>query len=408
MTQRDRAYAVADAGIQAALFRLNATGGTTGATGSLTNGATYSYTVSPLSQGGSCAGLWVEQTGTGQAVQQDCIGSTGTVGGYSVRVEDRVVAFTPTSQTFPVPGVFAVTGFSAGNNITVGSSSDATTIASNGPINWGGGNSTVDGTVEYLPTACSGGSSCLQSTCSGTCTPSPLSSPLSIPTDSATDYTAYVNALATNNDAALNWGSKMTYNSSTHSVSAASGTGGTVTFPPGTYYFCNISAANSTTLQASASATPSNPVVIYIDSPYDGYTGGALSATPGPGGCATGTGNITAGNNFVVQGVLNHSADFQVYIYGEPQCPTSPAVACPDNFSMNDQAYQDVQLFAPYSQLTTMNNLTLKGEFVVGSISVSQNAVFDYVNSGGTTGSGSNTPAYYPSAQQICTTGSSC
>ncbi|HLK46085.1 MAG TPA: hypothetical protein VKT18_08845, partial [Acidimicrobiales bacterium] len=43
VVSRDRALAAADAGVQVALYRLNQTGGTTGATGALGNGATYNY-----------------------------------------------------------------------------------------------------------------------------------------------------------------------------------------------------------------------------------------------------------------------------------------------------------------------------------------------------------------------------
>ena len=50
---RDRALAAAQAGLQAGLFRLNLTGGSTGATGTLGNGASYTYSVSSLSASGS-------------------------------------------------------------------------------------------------------------------------------------------------------------------------------------------------------------------------------------------------------------------------------------------------------------------------------------------------------------------
>ena len=67
VTLHNRAYAVANAGLQTALFRLNQDGGATGATGTLGNGTSYSYTVSALtSQSSTCAGLWVQTSGAGR------------------------------------------------------------------------------------------------------------------------------------------------------------------------------------------------------------------------------------------------------------------------------------------------------------------------------------------------------
>jgi Tfp pilus assembly protein PilX len=273
---RDRALAAAQAGLQAGLFRLNVTGGSTGATGTLGNGATYTYAVSSLSASSSpCAGLWVQSTGP--AVQQTCITSSGTVDGDSVRVQDRVVGYTPASPTFPVNGIFAVNGFAAGQNFV-----DQGDIRSNGPISLGGGTTTVNGNLEYL----SGNAPTGSYTCTSPCNPIVESSALPVPTGAATSATAYANAAASNNDAALSWG-KNSYSAATQTVTAGSGTGGTVTIPSGTYYFCNIDLDNSTTLQASV--TNNQPVIIYIDSPYD------TAST-----CAAGTGNVTAGNNFVV------------------------------------------------------------------------------------------------------------
>ena len=176
-------------------------------------------------------------------------------------------------------------------------------------------------------------------------------------------------------------------------MTAGSGTGGTILIPSGTYYFCNIDLSNSTTLQASI--TNNQPVVIYIDSPYD--TGSK---------CAAGTGAMTAGNNFSVTNPSLKSSNFQMFFYGQPGCTTS----CPDDFTQNDQTYSDVQVYAPYSSLTTTNNISMTGDFVIGAMTVKNNASFTYAGSGGNSGNGSALINYYPSAHQICipstTTGS--
>ncbi len=125
---------------------------------------------------------------SGQAVQQDCITSTGTVGGYSVKVQDRVVAYTPTTSIFPVNGIFAVNGFTAGQNLT-----DTVAIASDGQISWGGGSVSVSSTSR-LP-----GSGPDQRNLQNTCVPTLMSSPLAVPSSSLTTPSAYPAAARTSN-----------------------------------------------------------------------------------------------------------------------------------------------------------------------------------------------------------------
>ena len=386
VTLRLRSYAAADAGVETALFRLNQVGGTTGATGTLGNGATYSYSVSSLSsQSGPCAGLWVQSSG--QGVQQDCITSTGTIGTYSVKVQDRVVAYTPTTSIFPVNGIFAVNGFTAGQNLT-----DTGAIASNGPISWGGGSVSVSGTIGYLA------ANPISGTCTGTCVPSLMSSPLAVPSSSATTPSAYAAARTSNSDATgITWGGLSGYwNASTFEFDTnASGGGGTVTFSPGTYYFCDINLPNqnAVTFQATASATAANPVNIYIDSPSDG------------GACPSGAGNFTAGKNtLTVAGASGVAGSMLVYVYGTPGCTTT----CTDILSDNSGSYTDVDIFAPNSALTATNNVTMTGDFVIGSVTGGNNSAFTYAGSIAGTSGGGGAATYYPSAQQICTTGTTC
>ena len=383
---RVRAYAVADAGLQTALFRLNQTGGTTGATGTMGNGETYSYSVSTLSsQGGACAGLWVQSSG--QAVQQDCITSTGTAGSYSVKVQDRVVGYTPIPSLFPVNGLFAVNGFTAGQNLT-----DNGTIASNGQITWGGGAVSVTGSVQHVA------GYPISGTCTGTCTPVLLMNALTVPSSSATTPSAYAAARASNSDSTgINWGGLSSFwtSSSFEFDSAASGGGGTVTFDPGTYYFCdvNVPNQNAMTLQAASSATAANPVIIYVDSPSDGSV------------CSSGTGNFTAGKNtMTVAGVSGAPGSMQIFIYGTPGCTTT----CSDILSKNSGSYTDVQIFAPNSALASTNNITLTGDFVIGSVTSGNNSTLTYSAASSGSGGSGGLSTYYPSAHQICTTGSTC
>lgn len=386
---RDRAYAVATAGLQTALFRLNQDGGATGASGMLGNGATYSYAVSKLSSPSSpCAGLWVQSSG--QAVQQDCITSTGTAGSYSVKVQDHIVGYTAVPSPFPVNGIFAVNSFDVGQNFT-DTSGD---IGSNGPISFGGGAS-VSGNLEYLSQYPPSGI-----TCTNTCTPVVESSPIALPATAATAASAYAAAATSNNDGTITtatWSADdFTYTPATQQISGGNGTASPVTFQPGTYYYCDFSADNTNTveLDAAASATASNPVIIYIDSPSRSGSS-----------CASGTGNFSGGkNNLTLNNLSGISGAFQIYVYGTPGCTTT----CPYVLSKNNGTYTDVDIYAPNSQYSDQNNSSLTGDFVIGNFTEGNNASFTYQAATSGPVAGSRLTTYYPSAQQICTTGTTC
>jgi len=389
VTLRNRAYAVATAGLQTALFRLNQDGGTTGATGTLGNGTSYSYTVSTLSsQSSTCAGLWVQSSG--QPVQQDCITSTGSVGGYSTKVQDRIVAYTPVVSPFPVNGLFAVDSFTVGQNFT-DTSGD---IGSNGPISFGGGAS-VTGELEYLSQYPPSGI-----TCTGACTPVVEPSTITIPSTTATAPAAYAAAATSNKDStitAATWSTDdFTYTPATQQISGGNGSASPVTFQPGTYYYCDFSAGstNGVELDAAASATAANPVIIYIDSPSRSGSS-----------CASGTGNFSGGkNNMTLNNLSGIGGAFQIYVYGTPGCTTT----CPSVLSKNNGTYTDVDIYAPYSQYSDKNNSSLTGDFVFGSFTEGNNASFTYQGPTGGSGGSGGLATYYPSAQQICTTGTTC
>ncbi len=389
VVSRNHAYAVANAGLQTALFRLNQTGGATGATGSLGNGASYSYTVSALAQGGSCAGLWVKQTGAGQSVQEDCITSTGSVAGYSVKVQDRVVAYTPVASPFPVNGMFAVNGFTVGLNFTaVGD------IASNGPITFGSGAS-VTGKLEYLSTYPPSGI-----TCTSSCVPVIEPSPIILPSSPLTATSAYTAAAASNNDntiSAATWSADgYTYTAATQQILGGNGTAIPVTFQPGTYYYCDFSAdlTNGVELDAAAAATASNPVIIYIDSPS------RAGST-----CASGTGNFAGGKNtMVVNNKSGIGGAFQIYVWGTPGCTN----ACPGVLSKNTGTYTNVDVYAPYSQYSDKNNASLSGDFVIGTFTEINNAAFTFNGPSSNAFTANALASYFPAAQQTCTTGTNC
>jgi hypothetical protein len=364
----DSASGAAAAGAEAALFRLNTTGTTTAASGSVGSNATYTYAVSTLSSSSSpCAGLWVQNSG--QSVQQDCIISTGTVNGVSERIEERVVAYTPTTSLFPVNGLMAVNGFSG-----AGAVGGTFSLGSNGQLTFTN-QITMTGQLEYP--AAKPPSTPQQNECSGNCVPVAETTPIVVPTVPATNYTS---AQTTNNDAAISWPSGFTYNASTHIVTQSGVNNATVNFPAGTYYYCGIDMGGGSTATID---TTSWPVKIYIDS----TTGGR---------CTSGSGSLTASNGLSIANSSGIASNVQLYFYGNPPCTTS----CTSSFAVNSQSY-DADVYAPYSAMTVAGGGTFTGVAVIGEVTANGALTFTYQAPSGS-GSGSSTATYYPSAHTDC------
>jgi hypothetical protein len=374
-TSTDRASAAADAGAQVALFRLNATGGSTGQTGTIGPGATYTYAITTLANSGSsCAGLWVQNA----SLQQDCITSTGTVNGVSQRVQERVVSYTPGVSLFPVNGVFAISYVSVSN--TVSGSAVIASNATSGNYNFSISSNqwtTFTGKVEYLAAdppyfaqtpSCSPG--CLQS----------MSSAISPPTFPASTWTSLPSTTSDTNDAAISWPSGDTYNASSHTV-YSSANNATVNIPAGTYYFCELDLGGGATIN-----TTSWPVKIYIDSSSD------------PGKCTGGgSGNLQSANAFTIANSSNVSSHVQLYFYGAGSaCGTS----CPYNLPGNTTTGGYLDLFAPYSSWAS-TSLNTTGVAVVGYMSMQGTMTFNYqAPSAGDYPSA--TASFYPAGHANC------
>lgn len=370
---RNQALAAADAGVQTALFRLNTNGSTSAGNGTLGSGATYSYTVTSLGNSSTpCAGLWVQNAGA--SVLQSCVTATGTANGVTTRVQERLAG---SPALFPINGILAVNGFSAGNNFT-----DVGDIGSNGPISIGGGQSSVTGHVKYLSSANPTPPSCPGSGCTLVTLPSPLT----VPASAASASAAYASAAASNLDGTIGFNG---YDSITHTIDDTSNNASNYSLPAGTYYFCNLSFKNGASF--TAPATNTGPVVVYLDSSYDG------SACAG----ASPNGTISAKNNFTITNSTGIPSYFQLYVYGQPGC----TISCPPNLDQNNLTVTNAQIFAPYSSMTVKNNFTMTGDLVVGELSMSNNATFNYTSASG--GSGSRT-YYFPAAHQICNSSGSC
>lgn len=374
-TSADRASAAADAGAQVAIFRLNTTGGSTGASGTVSPGATYTYAVSTLTSSSSaCAGLWAQNSG--QALSQMCITSTGTVNGVSQRVQERVVAYTPSVSLYPVNGVFAVNGF-ASNGV-----SGPFDIGSNGPLGLTNANlSSLNGGLEYLAGNLSQSQNAGQM-CTGTCHTTILANPITVPTIADS---VYASAATTNNDATgLTFVSATSYSSSTHVLSALNNSA-TVSFAPGTYYLCGINEGGFSNFTMQQSGT--GLVRIYIDSP----------SRPGSA-CAAGSGNIYGAGNSTTINSGGVSSNLQLDFYGTPGCTT----ACPSAITPINGVIITGDVFAPNSQMAP-TSLTMTGAMVVGYMPNTNSNSLTFTFQATASGGGSGTYAsYYPSAHANC------
>jgi hypothetical protein len=380
-SQSQLADATADSGAQVALYRLNTAGATTAGTSTMAGGASYSYTVAALTSSSSpCAGLWVQNSSS--TLDQDCITSIGTVNGVSERVQMRVVGYaaTATPSPFTVNGVFAINGFST-NQI-----GGAFTLASNAALSLSNATLTgITGSLEYLNGELSESQNSNQK-CTGTCTLDQLTSAITVPTVAAS---VYADAATTNND--LTAGDITYVNagfSSSTDVLTATNNNASVTFAPGTYYFCGIDVNGFSNFAMNTTGT--GLVRIYIDSTYRSGTT-----------CASGTGNIyDAGNSTAAINGSGPSNDLQLYLYGDPGCTTS----CPAAISPMNAATFNADVFAPYSSMSAGGAFTMDGALVIGQFTANNNFTFTYQapsSSGSGSGSGTNV-SFYPQALEDC------
>jgi hypothetical protein len=403
-----QALAAAQGAEQLALYRLNnapSSSGATSGTGTFGNGAQYSYTVSSLSSSGSpCAGLYVESSS--QTISQDCIKATGTAGGVSQTLDERVAGAAATASLYPVNGLFAVSSISVADTVTGGAD-----WGSNGWVSFTNNISGIKGKLEYQP-----GYLYDPQGCSGTCQPDPLSSQITVPS-LASSY--WASAYTTNNDAAI------TFNGSTRWPNGAQGStppsssndyvpslyannnainnpdklgfpadpGVTASNPEGTpYFFCNLYLPQ--TYELVTNGTASDPVVIFIGGPN----------------CPNGDGSFSTASYETIGNGSDVASALQIYVYGQPGCTTS----CPGDLSFNGTLSGPVSssnpssyppfyadIFAPNASWSSANLFSMTGAMTVGSFTANnQTASFNWQSNPGSILPTSTT--FYPTASSIC------
>jgi len=413
-----QALAAAQAGEQAALFRVNnapGTSGATGASGTLGNGATYSYTVTSLSSSSSpCTGLYISTSG----INQDCIQSTGTANGVKQTVEERVAGYAATASLYPVNGLFASGGFSTNSPF-----SGSLSLGSNGYINFANPAINVGGALEYpsgTPPYCASGTCGATYSCGSSCVLTP-SSAFTVPSVPASYWAS---AYRSNNNANITYNGSTTwpsgaqgstppnssdnYTPSLYSTNAPQNSPTVLGFPPGTYYFCNFPLPQGYEIATTAAASSANPVIIYIDSYYDQSIDGHDPNCPAP---ASSEGTLGSGQAYnEISNTSNTASALQIYLYGEPGCSGSN---CPGNLNFGELTgpmstvgqtpiptlYADI--FAPNSSFGDSNQFAMTGAMTVGYFNGGNaTAAFNWQASPGSVLPANST--FYPTASGIC------
>jgi type II secretory pathway pseudopilin PulG len=366
-----RALAAAEAGVQEAAYRLatlrpdqtkclgvNGTsvdpvGGEcpTPVPGAVAADATFAYHATPaLPSGASCADQ--PSLATDPTATDHCITATGTVASVNRRVQARVRV--KRSTIFGALGLLGLEFVDLVNSITLESD-----VGSNGLID--GDNSVqIDGTLR-IPDGAS------TPTISGSSPPvERLASPWAL---EQIDFAAIANT-----NGALN--GLPGWDSATRELVL----GNSVEIPlgAGTYHVCELYADNSVKIALSSSATPSNPVRIYVDSPD----------RPGSG-CAAGTGRFCLDNS-VEFNKDGDAADLEIYVYGSAaQCAAGrPGLAFDGAHFPSDSAVvlgNSVHLagtiYAPTSRVKLNNSVQMQGGVAALSVELANSVGFTHPES---------------------------
>ena len=392
-----RALQAADAGLEAAMFRMNElglqsvskcfttsaidpgtgtdpeTGGTpasgecAGIEDDLGNSSNYTYYVTPeLDDGDTCAGLPVHHTDSGGevTVTQRCVTSIGEVNGERRRIQARVASYIGT-QLFPIGGILAINGIKAQNNSIVSGM-----LGSNGQIQLGN-NSVITGGIKL-------GSTSSPPPILGTGSTVGGSPPVTYRSEAEGAYvlapvdmgnTATVNdnnRIATGQDS----GSHVTYtNTGAAPRTLTIGNNGSLTLGGGTYNFCKVTLGNNSYITIAAGAK----IRFFLDSPdrlTQGTAGDCIpdsqtasqAKTAGYGGMSLGQ-----GSNFNNPGP---SINFQIYMYG--YADGSHKV----NFF--NAANMNAAIYAPSSELIWNNTGGITGAVSASKVEFKNSATFTW------------------------------
>jgi Tfp pilus assembly protein PilX len=379
-----RALAAAEAGLQTAVYRLNllnqsaasnsanclrttweapSGGECQGQDGSLGNGASYTYYVTPATTAGS-AGC-VTLVGVATSASDRCITSVGTAGGVSRRVQTRVVQQpTTTIPDFNSVGLVGKSLVYAWNSVKMSSDVGSNTrvefnnsieVNDNDAIN-------VDGKVmlltggQYVP----GNSVTVEGGTQTVTTPFELPMP---PFDAVQ---------TTNSNDTLGTDLGSAWDSTTRRINLTSGE---KEIRPGTYHVCGVHLGNSVKLKFKH--TGGARTKIYVDSPSR-----AGSICAGPPAQADPAGTFTADNSVEINKEAGEREELlDIYMYGTALNDTrtryswcndlqSPALTgeCKSDFMLDNSVNFYGSVYAPNSTVQAHNSVKIWGSLAADKI----------------------------------------
>jgi hypothetical protein len=388
-----RALSAADAGLEAAMFRMNelglqnvsrcfttaavlagtgldpttggapAAGECAGVKDDLGNDSSYTYYVTPaLDDGDVCAGLPVSHSDSEGivTVTQRCVTSIGQANGERRRVQARVASYIG-AQLFPVGGILAINGIKVNNTAIVGG-----VLGSNGQIELGN-NSYVSGGIE-LGTA----STPLPALGSGTSLGGPVSyrtesegAFVLAPIDMGNTATVNDNARITSGQDS---GNNVTYNATTRNLTVANN--GSLTLGGGTYNFCKVTMGNNAFITIAVGAT----IRFFLDSPDRAGSGCIPAGQTATQARAAGYGGLTMGQgaNFNNPG---HAIRFQIYMYGYNNGTHT--------VEFNNTSLMNAAFYAPTSTLIWKNSAGVTGGVAASKVEFKNSATFSWAGDSG-------------------------
>lgn len=358
-----RALAAAEAGLQMAFLKLSEVRptdsqcvttaavlpGTDGAapgecpsvSGSLGNGATYSYVIATPTSG-TCTTV----PGKTPSAKDRCITSIGMVNGVRRRVQAKML-YVPPLKPFQEAGLIARESVVIRRNEV----NIVTTVGANGAVTVSHG-AQVQGGITVGPNGSVGFSN------GGGATEEPTQREDEFEFAGQTIIDAlYADAKQNNNNAALL--TSGFYSNGGRSFSMGNNTGYTI--PAGTYSFCSFLMQQGAKLRVPAGQV----VKIFIDSPK----------RPGSG-CANGTGTYEQQNATEVNREYGADpAQLDLYVYGRDGESTSDA-----SIRLGNAAWLYAGIYAPDASLSLVNGGNVIGAATVKSAQIENNSDFIWDN----------------------------
>ena len=392
------ALQAADAGLEAAMFRMNdiglqsttkcftttvvdpgtgtdpETGGTpaagecAGVKDDLGNNSSYTYYVTPaLNNGDACAGLNVQNADpTGKVtITQRCVTSVGQVNGQRRRIQARVASYLGT-QLFPIGGILAINGIKAVNNSIVSG-----VLGSNGQIQLGN-NSVVSGGIKLgtssSPPPILGTGSTVGGSPPVTYRSEAEGAFVLAPVDMGNTATVNDNGRITSGQDS---GTGVTYtNTSAAPRTLSISNNGSLTLGGGTYNFCKVTLGNNSFITMAAGAK----IRFFLDSPDRAGSGcipsgqtAAQARTAGYGGMFLGQGSLL--NN------PGPEINLQIYMYGYANGTHTV------NFF--NSADMHAAIYAPSSNLIWNNSGGIVGAVSASTVEFKNSAKFTFGGRGG-------------------------